>query len=243
VSLKDIFNFKILNMKTFAILLSLLAIQIGSFGQTPQTVTIDNNKLSLETIKPELQYLFPDFQKGSVILRDHPEIKCKLNYNFLLDDIIFIDENGKKMALANQQDLLKVYINDRTFIPSSKGYYEVIELGVVSLVYKWTCSISDQGRQGALGITTDAPSVVQMNRISFDAREWKLDVSKEVVVAVEVLPFLKIKSKFIPVKVAKDFIKAYPGKSSEIKKYISQNPVDFKKEADLKRLTIYCNSL
>ncbi len=230
-------------MNTFPLFLGLLAIQICTFGQTPQTIKLNNNKLSLEDVKPELQFIFPDFQKGSVILKNHTEIKCQLNYNFLLDEVMFIDENGKKMALANPQDVLLVYIADRMFIPTTKGYYEIIVRGGVSLVYKWNCRITDKGKQGALGITTDAPSVVQMNRISFDAREWKLDVDKEAIIAVEVIPYLKIKSKLIPLKSAKDFLKAIPGKKSEIKKYIDQNPVDFKKEADLKRLTLYCNSL
>jgi hypothetical protein len=230
-------------MKTIAFFSSLLVIQICTFGQTPQTITVDNNKISLEAVKPELQYIFPDFQNGSVILKNHPEIKCRLNYNFLLDEILFIDETGGKKAIANTQDVLQVYIADRLFVPASKGYFEVIERGEVSLVYKWTCNISDKGKEGALGITTDAPSVVQMNRMSFDAREWKLDVDKEAVIAVEVVPYLKIRSKYIPVKGIKDFLKAFSGKKSEVKEYIDKNPVDFKKEADLRRLTRNCNSL
>jgi hypothetical protein len=230
-------------MKTFTFFLSLLVIQIFTFGQTPQTITMDNNKLSIKDVKPELQYIFPDFQNGSVILKNHPEVKCKLNYNFLLDEVLFIDETGKKMAIANPQDVLQVYIADRLFIPASKGYFEVIEKGTVSLVYKWTCNIVEKGKEGAMGISSDAPSIYQMNRMSFDAREWKLDVDKEAVIAVEVVPYLKIRSKYIQVKGARDFLKAFPGNSSRIKDYIEQKPVDFKKEADLRRLTKYCNSL
>jgi hypothetical protein len=42
---------------------------------------------------------------------------------------------------------------------------------------------------------------------------------------------------------AKDFYRAIPGKKEKIKLYISQNSVDFRKEADLRRLVEYCNSL
>jgi hypothetical protein len=230
-------------MKTLYFFAILLVIPICSLAQTPQTITLDNNKISAENIKPELQYLFPDFQIGRVILKDKKVIKCQLNYNFLLDEVLFIDENGKKMALANPEDVLHVYIANRMFIATSKGYFEVIERGAVSLVYKWTCSIIEKGKEGALGLSTDAPSVYQMNTISFDARQWKLDVDKEAVASVEVVPYLKIRSKCVPVKGAKDFLKAFPGKSSEIKLYLEQNQVDFKKEADLRRLTVYCNSL
>ena len=104
-------------------------------------------------------------------------------------------------------------------------------------------NITDKGKEGALGITTDAPSVYQMNQISFDARTWKLDVDKEVVVSVEVIPYLYVKSRCVPVKGARDFLRSFPGKNSEIKDYIKDNAVDFRKEADLRRLTRFCNSL
>jgi hypothetical protein len=212
-------------------------------AQTPQTITLDNNKISASAINPELQYLFPDFQNGRVVLKDKKVINCQLNYNFLLDEILFIDVNGNKMALANSDDVSYISLNNRIFIATSKGYFEVIVREVVSLLYKWTCNFIEKGKGGALGISSDAPSIYQMNQISFDARTWKLDVDKEAVVTVEVFPYLKVKSKYILVKGAKDFIRAFPGKRSEIKLFIDQNSVDFRKEADLKSLTKYCNSL
>ena len=230
-------------MKTILSFMILLLIPICVLGQTPQSVKMNNNKISAESIKTELQYIFPEFQSGRVILKNIPEVKCQLNYNFLLDEILFINEKGKKMALANPDDILLIYIANRMFIPGLKGYCEVIERGEVSLVYKWTCNILEKGKEGALGVTTDAPGVYQMNQMSFDAKQWKLDVDKEAVVSVEVMPFLKRNSQYVPIKGAKDFFRIFPGNKPEIKQYIWQNPVDFKKEADLRRLTQYCNSL
>ena len=212
-------------------------------AQAPQTIKLDNNKTSVEAINPELQFLFADFQPGRVVLKEGKVIKCKLNYNFLTDEMLFIDENGKKMALANPHDVSNVYIANRLFVASPKGYFEVIEKGTASLVYKWNCNITEKGKEGALGILTDAPSVYQMNQISFDARTWKLDVDKNAVVTVLVVPYLKIKSKYIPVKGTNDYSKAFPGKKAEIKLYVEQNKIDFRKEADLRKMTIYCNSL
>jgi hypothetical protein len=230
-------------MKTFISVFALFFIGVNAIAQTPQTIMMDNNKISAKSIKPELQLLFPDYQSGRVILKNLPDVKCQLNYNFLLDEILFIDVNGNKMALANQDEVLQVFIGTRLFIPSPKGYFEVIENGIVSLIYKWNCNIVEKGKEGALGVKTDAPSVVQMNQISFDAKTWKLDVDKEALVTVEVIPFLKAKSKLIPVKGAKDFYKAFPGRTPQMKAYLLQNPVDFKKEADLRRFIKYCYTL
>jgi hypothetical protein len=230
-------------MKTLCFLPSLMLITVCLSGQTSQTVILENNIVSSESIKPELQYIFPDFQKGYVFFKDQHVVPCRLNYNFLLDEIMYLDADGKKMALANPQDLSYIIIANRKFIPSSKGYYEVIESGDISLVYKWTCNIVEKGKKGALGIANDAPSVYQMNQISFDSRTWKLDVDKEAVADVKVIPFLKTGARYIIVKGEKEFLKTYSGKRSEIKAYLNKEPVDFKREADLRRLTKYCNSL
>ena len=157
-------------MKTHLFPLILFMISTHLSGQMPQTITLENHKISSEAINPELQFIFPDFQDGHVFFKDKKVIACQLNYNFLLDEILFIDAEGKKMALANPQDLLYVKIATRKFISSSQGYYEVIDSGGVSLVYKWICNIVEKGKEGALGITTDAPSTYQMNQISFDAK-------------------------------------------------------------------------
>jgi hypothetical protein len=230
-------------MKTLYLFLSLMLIGICLHGQTSQTVILENNIVSSESIKHELQNIFPDFQKGYVFFKDQHVVPCRLNYNFLLDEIMYLDADGKKMALANPQDLSYITIASRKFIPSLKGYYEVIESGDVSLVYKWTCNIVEKGKEGALGIANDAPSIYQMNQISFDSRTWKLDVDKEAFVDVRVIPFLKTRAKYIIIKGEKEFLKTYSDKRSDIKAYLSKEPVDFKIEADLRRLTKYCNSL
>ena len=230
-------------MKTLCLSISLLIITNYVLCQTPQKIIIDNNKASVSEINPELQQIFPDFRNGSIHYKNKRPIECKLNYNFFLDEMLFLNEKGDKMAIANPQDLSYVLIDNRMFISTPEGYFEVIEDGNISLVYKWISRISKAGKEGALGISTDAPSVYQMNRMSFDSKEWKMGVNEEAVVSVEVRPFLWTKSKLILIKGPKSYYKAFHNKSSEIKKYLDQNPADFRKEEDLRRITRYCNSL
>lgn len=212
-------------------------------SQESQKIKIDNNKASAESIRPELQQIFPDFRNARISYKGMRPISCKANYNFLFDEIMFINEKGEKMALANPGDLLQVMIENRTFVPSPKGYFEVIESGDVSLLYKWVCRITEARREGALGLSTSAPSVYQMKRISFDSKEWNMEVDKEALASIEVIPYLKAASGFISVKGPQSFKRAFRSKQSEITEYLDKNHVDFRNEADLRRLIKYCNSL
>lgn len=229
--------------KIFGFLLISLIIPEYLLSQGSQKITIDNNKASAEQINPEFQQIFPDFRSARIYYKAMRPIGCKANYNFLFDEILFLNEKGEKMALANPERLLHVIIDNRMFVPSNKGYFEVIESGDVSLLYKWVCRIRETRKQGALGLSTAAPSVYQMNRISFDSKEWKMEVDKEALASVEVIPYLKAKTNYISVKGPQSLMKAFRGKNSEIKDYLDKNPVDFKNEADLRRIIKYCNSL
>lgn len=212
------------------------------YSQANQKVVIDNNKVAAEQLNPEFQQIFPDFRSARIAYKGLSPISCKANYNFLLDEIHYLNEKGETMAIANPLDLSFVMIDNRMFIPGKKGYYEVIEKGDVSLVYKWVCRIRSKSREGALGLSTDAPGVYQMNRISFDSREWNTKVNEEGLASVEVIPYLKTKNRIIPVTGQGSFLKAFHDKES-LRKYFEINTVDFHKEADLRQLTVYGNAL
>jgi hypothetical protein len=222
--------------------LLLLIIPAVLYSQESQSILIGNNKVAADQLGPEYQQIFPDFRTSRVFYKGLSPINCKANYNFLLDEIHYLDEKGDTMAIANPKDLSYVMIGDRMFISSEKGFLEVIEKGDVSLVYKWICRIRSKSREGALGISTDAPGVYQMNRISFDSREWNMKVNEEGLASVEVLPYLKTKSRIISITGETSFLKICHNKDS-LRKYLNENPVDFHKEMDLRRLTIFVNSL
>lgn len=228
--------------KKMLILYVFLIAPVFMYAQGNQKVLIKNNTVRSGQLNHEFQQIFPDFRNARVVYKGLSPIRCKANYNFLLDEIHYLNEKGDTMAIANPQDLSYVMIEDRMFIPNQKGFYEVIEKGNVSLVYKWVCRIRSVSREGALGISTDAPGVYQMNRISFDSREWNMKVNEDALASVEVIPYLKTKSRMIAVTGEGSYLKAYHNKEP-LRKYLDNNPVDFHKEADLRRLSVFANSL
>ena len=47
-------------------------------------------------------YVFPEFRKGTVLMKSGTKNEAMLNYNALTDEMIF-DQNGKKLAMAIYQ--------------------------------------------------------------------------------------------------------------------------------------------
>lgn len=213
------------------------------WGQASQTIIVRNNKVAASDIAPEYQQIFPGFRDATIIYKGMAPIKCQANYNFLLDEIHFLNEKGEKLAISNPIDLTQVIIDNRVFIFTPKGYVEVIEKGDIWLVYKWSCVFTGKTKEGAYGIKKDTPGIYQMNRISFDSREWNMDVDQEAITFVEVKPYLKSKGKLIHANSLHSFIKAFGKDKFTIKEYAEHNDIDLNKEADLRKFVKFANSL
>jgi hypothetical protein len=102
-----------------------LIIPAGLFSQESQKILINNNKVAAEQFGPEFQQIYPDFRNSRVVYKGLSPINCRANYNFLLDEIHYLNEKGDTMAIANPRELSYVIIGDRMFIPSEKGFLEV----------------------------------------------------------------------------------------------------------------------
>lgn len=230
-------------MHKLLLILSFGLLYCNMYGQEAQNVTVRNNKVDISQISPEYQQIFPDFRSAQIVYKGMTPIKCMANYNFLLDEILYVDGRGEKMAIANPGDLKEVVIDGRKFVYSPKGYLEIIEKGDASLSYKWICRISGKNREGAMGLKTDAPGIYQMKRISFDAKEWNMAVDEEVVTHVEVRAYLLKNDKLIQIKGLQSFLKAFHENRELIKSYAESNQLDLKKEVDLRKLVGYANGL
>jgi len=72
-------------------------------------------------------YLFPEFTKGSVMMKDGTETSAMLNYNAVTREMIF-QQNGRVLALADPTLSLTdtVRIEDRKFVLFDDEFVEVL---------------------------------------------------------------------------------------------------------------------
>ena len=81
-----------------------------------------------ETNSKELyHYIFPKFTEGTVKKKSGKIIKTLLNYNTITEEMIF-EQAGTYMALDKIESIDSVSIQDKTFIPAGKVFYEVYRL-------------------------------------------------------------------------------------------------------------------
>ncbi|MDR2556762.1 MAG: hypothetical protein LBC49_03510, partial [Bacteroidales bacterium] len=101
-------------MKHFTTLLISLFFVMASFAQTAQQ-------------KDSIVFAFPDFTRGTVVLKDGSQVKTSLNYNYLNQNVLYIDDKtGQELKLDNLKDVALIEIGKRYFVPVLMGLGELV---------------------------------------------------------------------------------------------------------------------
>ena len=97
-------------------------------------------------------YIFPEFIKGSVLMKSGIKNEAMLNYNALTEEMIF-DKNGNKLAIGQLESVDTVYIGSHKFIPQKGRFFEIIYSGKYQLFADHKASIVDPGKPADYGGT------------------------------------------------------------------------------------------
>jgi hypothetical protein len=98
-------------------------------------------------------YLFPQFTKGVVLMKNGVKNETMLNYNSLTEEMIF-ENNGTKLALGQPELVDTVYIKGRKFFLLNGKFVELINNSKYKLYAEHKCTVKDPGRPAAYGGTS-----------------------------------------------------------------------------------------
>ncbi len=232
-------------MRTIILLLLILPV---CWNLNAQDLVVSRGDTLNNMVEQSVQYAFEDFSDGKVFFKDGTSTRAKLNYNYLVREMLFIDPASNQVqALSGISEIATVSIGNRRFIPagSELEFLEILTKGSTYLAVERRADVISKGKTGAYGTTSTTASVQSLSRIYGDGANigYTLDPKDNVNVRVENRYYLYANGKKTFVKGVKTFTKAYPNGASLIEKYVDDNMISFKKEDDLIKLTEYCDQL
>ncbi len=195
------------------ILSSLILCLIASFGQS------QSHKVELS------HYIFPEFIKGTVLLKSGAKNPTMLNYNSLTEEMIF-DTNGKKMAIARPEDIDTVYIEDRKFFPMNDKFVELIYHNKIELYAAHKCSVVDPGKPAAYGGTSQTSSTTSYSSLISGGQAYQLKLPDGYTTKPYTNYFMKRDDKLTMFVNLRQLSKLFSEKSDQFKKYVKENKVD-----------------
>lgn len=184
--------------------------------------------------------LFPDYQKGTVLLKGNKKIDVPLNYDATKHQMLY-KQNEEDMILVNLQSVDSVLIGKHRFIPVKSRFYEVIPVKSEVLLVDWTISMTNIGYRGAYGQVTH--SKVHNYNMSAMTHDIYHTEAKPNTSSLEVYRrsnqntyYIIRNNKLMKFKDRKSLIKLFPEREEEIRQILKEEKTMFKNVEDVVEL-------
>lgn len=210
----------------------------AAYAQKVKEYPVKAGEVPDKVLPNEARYVLQGFTAGTATLKNSTSAALRFNYNFLLDEMHFINERGDTLAIADPLMISSVVI-DQTLFYYDKGYLrEILKQGAYKLaVRQRMIQIPDKTR-GGYDIASGVSSIQTYASMSGSTQIYHLEVKKDVL--------LRVDFSFYIADVSGHFVKAsnsnfhilFSGK--EVTKYLKAHKVDFDKEEDLIALFRFC---
>jgi hypothetical protein len=197
-------------MKTICLLLILGLISIDGYAQ--------RQKLDIS------HYVFPEFVKGTVLMKSGVKNEAMLNYNSLTEEMIF-DNNGTKLTIGMLEQVDTVYIEGRKFFPQKAKFIELAYHGKCDLYIEHKCSLIEPGKPAAYGGTSQTSSTTMYSSIISGGQAYALKLPDGYGTKPYLIYWLKKEGKPTTFMSLKQLSKLFSEKSAQFKQYVKDNKV------------------
>jgi len=227
-------------------ILFLLVILLYSFSisaQSRKSFTVNPGKKIVEEIPVTEIYKYAEFKMGEVSLRDGTAANVKLNYNSVFGEMQYIDpKNGDTLSLAEEKNIRFIVVEKDTFY-FDEGWLELIGgTSTVKIAKKKLLEITNREKIGAMEVPGFA--AIETYTKYTGSQHMKDLVAKEKLTFTEHVSYY-FGDRFNHFSRAnkKGLLKMYGERQKNIDKWMSENKIDLSDENDLKKLSVFLQSL
>jgi len=193
-------------------------------------------------------YLFPEFEKGTVVLKKGSRVPALLNYQMQVQEMLFIDNDNQILTLTNLPDILFITINERRFVPAPSGsiFYEEINTGNGSFFIQHKSNMLSQGKEAAYGgySQTSATTSVGVYYRGDATGAVQLKTSEKFIQKREYYFYLKSGNSYKRFISVKTFGKLFPkAQAAKIDSFAREHAINFTKTDDVAKIVDFAFSL
>jgi hypothetical protein len=230
-------------MKKLLFLVVILSFSLCVVAQSRKSFSVNPGKKIVEEIPITDIYRYAEFKMGEVSLKNGTAANVKLNYNSVFGEMQYIDpKNGDTLSLAEEKNIKFIAVEKDTFY-FDEGWLELIGgTSTVRIAKKKLLEITNREKIGAMEVAGFG-AIETYNKYT-GSQHMKDLVAKEKLTFTEHVSYY-FGDRFNHYSRAnrKGLLKLYGDSSEKIDKWISENKIDLSNEDDLKKLSVYLQSL
>lgn len=181
-----------------------------------------------------VKFVNPDFKSGMVVFKDGTFSRGPLNISTIEQCVYFINPSGDIQVLANEDQVKRVSIGNRSFVKSKYGYVELLQVeGEVALGVVRRVSFFETEKKGAYGSKSQTTSVTTIGTLTTAGVTYTLGVDQDTPFKYKTIPYLYLYgTNRVLLSNKKNFLKCFPDKKDRIEAFVKANSVDFEKYED-----------
>ncbi len=202
------------------------------------------SSLTAQQTKEISHYLFPEFTKGSVLMKGGRVNPALLNYNAATEEMVF-DQNGQVLALADPSlsQIDTVFIKDRQFVVLNKKFAEVLLKGDDKLLAFYKCKVIPPGKPAGYGGTSQTSSVDSYSSYSIGGLMYDLKLPDDFKVEPYTVYLLKNSKGKKEIKSMRQLRNHYKKKKDVYDQYVRENKVNFEDQQAVAQLVSFMEDL
>ena len=173
-------------------------------------------------------YLFPEFTKGTIQMKDGKAYPSMLNYNSMTEEMVF-EENGKRLAVSKAMvdQVDTVTIGDRKFISMNGVFLELIHHSTFDLYIEHKCHIKEPGKPSGYGGTSETSAITSYSSLISDGLVYDLKLPDGYSAKPYFYYWLKKEGRYLTFANIGQLKALYPDKKELSKEFTKQNKVKY----------------
>lgn len=227
--------------KLVLIIGSILCLGNGLSAQKGKTFIVNSGLKVEDCISIDERFRFPEFTDGKVIFNNGTNSQAKLNYNYLVREMQFL-QGKDTLSIANEKEILGIYIAGSIFI-FNKGYMELIFDDKVQVGVKQYFNLMDVRKKDPYGDIGSGAATDSYSSLHSSGQYNKLTVKQDRIFQKISEFYLAVSSREFVSFTKKKVMQLFPKNKKDIEDYLQSNKVDFNSRNDLVRFAEYLSKL
>jgi len=173
-------------------------------------------------------YMFPQFTKGTILMKTEVKDEALLNYNSLTEEMVF-DVKGEKLAIDKDKLALvdTIFINGRKFVPVNNKFVEFIYHSTFDLFCEHVCTVTPPAKPSPFGGSSQTSNATLISSFESSGVFYGLKLPDGYIINTHIYYWIKKDGKFNRAVNMRQLTKYYEAKEDLLKAYVKEHDVKF----------------
>jgi hypothetical protein len=188
------------------------------------------------------QFLYPDFTKAKVRMKNGQLQYLILNYNTVSEKMVFLKDE-KLYDMTNPEMVDTVFLEESLFIPSGEVFYRVILNAPAAFFVQYKGELMSPGAPAGYGGTSQVSNTKKLSSVALTTGYYNIKLPSDYTVKTNLQYWIRKDGSMSGFANERQFLKLFPDHESELRQFIKQNKIKFDRVPDMMKLAEYYNKL